>query len=224
MQGITGLLEADLLAGRTGSGSPLPLYLAVLMPILFGLATIVRHFVYGKTQVGGGHKSGPGVDMSSLAGGPGAYAPGPVASGISCPRCGAMAGGGAATCSGCGSRLPEPEEPLARAPALRPGPDAGGGYAASCPFCGTMLAAGVRVCPGCNWRLHEAAGAPPEGSVRIGVVRHDIIVGGNLAFKKDEWVRIEGERPDPVRPEFRYIALSRPLGRRFLLSDGDLAT
>lgn len=60
--------------------------------------------------------------------------------------------------------------------------------------------------------------------MRIGVVRHDIMAGGHRAFKKDEWVRIEGESPDPARPEFRYIVLSGALGRRFLLSDGDLAT
>jgi hypothetical protein len=48
-------------------------------------------------------------------------------------------------------------------------------------------------------------------------------VDGALPFKKDEWVKIEGESPDPARPEYKYVVLSQALNKRFLLSEKELS-
>lgn len=59
-------------------------------------------------------------------------------------------------------------------------------------------------------------GAPP------GVIQHDIVIGGQVAFKEGERVYVEAESPDPSRPEYRYVVLSRTLNQKFRLSDLDV--
>ena len=53
-------------------------------------------------------------------------------------------------------------------------------------------------------------------------MQRDIIIDGTLAFRRGERVRIEGESPDPDRPEYRFVVYSTVLGRRFRLSDLDV--
>jgi ribosomal protein L40E len=147
----------------------------------------------------------------------------PIISGSICPRCGVTAGAGAITCPSCGSSLPVVNDTANQAQPPVGAAQNQAGSDTKCPFCGLMLAAGVSICPQCNWRLRRATDAPAEASPRIGIVRNDLMVGGALAFKKDEWVKIEGESPDPDRPEYKYVVLSKALDKRFRLSDADLS-
>jgi hypothetical protein len=66
----------------------------------------------------------------------------------------------------------------------------------------------------------ENAGAPE--AIRAGRIKRDIVIGGQLAFLSGEQVRIEGESPDPERPQYKYVVLSAALNKRFRLSDNDL--
>jgi uncharacterized OB-fold protein len=143
--------------------------------------------------------------------------------GNSCPHCGAVAGADAIICPRCGSPLPAIEEKALLAQSQTGVVPAQSGEARKCPSCGTMVAATVQACPDCNWCLHTPEASSAENRPHIGIIRRDIMVGGLLAFKKDEWVNIESESPDPERPECKYVVLSRALNRRFLLSDTDLS-
>lgn len=74
------------------------------------------------------------------------------------------------------------------------------------------------------------AGSVPAGSSRadlpgevvVGIIQHDIVIGGDIAFRNGERVRIEGESPDADRPEYRFVVYSTALGKRFRLSDLDV--
>lgn len=69
----------------------------------------------------------------------------------------------------------------------------------------------------------EVPAAPAEsGQEIIGVVQHDIIIGGVVAFKEGTRVHIEAESPDPERPEYKYVVTSQALNTRFRLSDLDI--
>jgi RNA polymerase subunit RPABC4/transcription elongation factor Spt4 len=126
-----------------------------------------------------------------------------------CPSCGIMVAGGVDTCPQCNWRLRKPAAASTESQPLK------------CPSCGIMVASGVDTCPQCNWRLNKPAAAASQP--HIGIVRRDVIIGGAVAFKKDEWVNIEYESPDPERPEFKYVVRSRNLDKRFRLSDRDLS-
>lgn len=72
-------------------------------------------------------------------------------------------------------------------------------------------------------QLAEAMTARSDDPAKgMAVIQHDIVIGGALAFKEGEMVRVEGENPDPQRPEYKHIVLSAPLNKRFRLSDRDL--
>ena len=49
-----------------------------------------------------------------------------------------------------------------------------------------------------------------------------MVIGGVVAFKQGERVQVEAESPDPQRPEYRFVVLSRTLNKKFRLSDLDL--
>jgi hypothetical protein len=67
--------------------------------------------------------------------------------------------------------------------------------------------------------------APVEdASARVGIIQHDIVIGGVLAFTNGERVRIEDESPDPARPDYKYVVTSSALERKFRLSDLDIFT
>jgi len=55
------------------------------------------------------------------------------------------------------------------------------------------------------------------------VVSRDVDIGGEFAFASGEQVVVEKIDPNVSRPEYRYVVLSRALGRRFQLSDGDIS-
>lgn len=50
----------------------------------------------------------------------------------------------------------------------------------------------------------------------------DVLVDGVVAFKRGEEVLVEDDSPNPQMPQYRYVVLSRKLGRRFQLRDADL--
>ncbi|MHB8893691.1 MAG: zinc ribbon domain-containing protein [Candidatus Geothermincolia bacterium] len=69
----------------------------------------------------------------------------------------------------------------------------------------------------------QVPAAPAESSTQtIGVVQHDIVIGGAVAFREGEHVRIEAESPDPERPEYKYVVTSQALNSKFRLSDLDI--
>lgn len=75
----------------------------------------------------------------------------------------------------------------------------------------------------------SAAAVPHDQPVtapgaRIGVIQHDIVTGGAVAFKQEERVQIEGESPDPERPDYKYVVTSATLNKKFRLSDMDIFT
>lgn len=63
-----------------------------------------------------------------------------------------------------------------------------------------------------------------DPTARMGVIQHDIVIGGALAFTNGERVRIEGESPDPARPDYKFVVTSSALGKKFRLSDLDIFT
>jgi len=70
----------------------------------------------------------------------------------------------------------------------------------------------------------NAPGAAPRATAgsRVGVVQHDVIISGVVAFHTGEMVQVEGESPDPQRPEYRYVVESQALGKKFRLSSADV--
>lgn len=54
------------------------------------------------------------------------------------------------------------------------------------------------------------------------VIIRDIVINGNVAFKKGEAVLVETISPNPQRPDYKYVVLSKSLNKRFQLSDDDL--
>lgn len=132
-------------------------------------------------------------------------------SSLKCPSCGAAVVATAQNCPECNWRLHKTADTSGHIQPIE------------CPSCGTMVAADVQNCPECSWRLHKSAGLSEEPRPHIGIVRRDVMIGGVLAFNKDEWVNIESESPDPERPEFKYIVRSKTLDKRFRLSDNDLS-
>ena len=80
----------------------------------------------------------------------------------------------------------------------------------------------------------QQAGAPttvvPQGQpvtapgARIGVIQHEIVIGGAVAFKQGDRLQIEGESPDPDRPDYKYVVTSPTLNKKFRLSDMDIFT
>ncbi len=54
-------------------------------------------------------------------------------------------------------------------------------------------------------------------------VRKQIRVGGQVAFEQGEEVYVESVSPHPQKPQYKYLVSSRTLGKKFLLSDADMA-
>jgi hypothetical protein len=65
---------------------------------------------------------------------------------------------------------------------------------------------------------------PVSASERVwaGRIKRDIVIDGRVAFLQGEQVRIEGESPDPERPQYRYVVLSAAINKRFRLCDNDV--
>lgn len=55
------------------------------------------------------------------------------------------------------------------------------------------------------------------------IITRDVVIGDQIAFKKGEKLTIYRIEPDPQRPQYKYVVLSRYLQKRFRLSDGELS-
>lgn len=64
-----------------------------------------------------------------------------------------------------------------------------------------------------------AVAGPPES----GVISRDVEIGGRLAFHRGDRVIIEAVSPDPQRPRYKYVVASETIGKKFRLSDDDIA-
>jgi hypothetical protein len=110
-----------------------------------------------------------------------------------------------------------------------------------CPRCGLNLHPSIEECPACGQNPHapvppqqpyqaQAAqhltnvpAAPQESApVMVGVIQHDIVIGGAVAFRAGERVQIEEESPDPERPDYKYVVTSQAMQKKYRLSDMDL--
>lgn len=116
----------------------------------------------------------------------------------------------------------------------------------SCPRCKKRLAearpGNHRTCE-CGWsdkenlhpdrpaieiKPHRVAngsnGASADGNerARIAYVLKNIMIQGLVAFREGDYVKVEGENPDPERPDYKYLVTSPVLKERFLLSDADI--
>ena len=54
-------------------------------------------------------------------------------------------------------------------------------------------------------------------------IRRNIVINNQTVFESGEQVFVEGISPDPNRPEYRYVVLSKTLNKRFRLSDNDVS-
>jgi hypothetical protein len=145
---------------------------------------------------------------------------------INCPNCNLELAPTIEKCPGCGTDLTRraamvqpgsssvpaapaeggPQAPMAQAPSSSvPAAPAEGGPQAQAAAPGPQVPA-----------------APADPDIRLGVVQRDVVIGGVVAFKQGERVVVEAESPDPQRPEYRYVVLSRSLNKKFRLSDLDL--
>jgi hypothetical protein len=53
-------------------------------------------------------------------------------------------------------------------------------------------------------------------------ITRNVVINGQVAFAEGETVDIETVSPDPNRPEYKYVVLSKSLNQRFRLSDQDI--
>lgn len=54
------------------------------------------------------------------------------------------------------------------------------------------------------------------------VIKHDVIVGGELAFKAGETVVLEKIEPNAQRPEYQFVVFSNSMQKMFQLSGNDV--
>lgn len=89
-----------------------------------------------------------------------------------------------------------------------------------CPCCAEMIKAEAVRCRFCGADLLESV---PRVGTGVATITHDIKIGDQLAFTKGEQIEIESINPDPNRPEYRNVVLSKGLNKRFRLSDRDIS-
>lgn len=98
-----------------------------------------------------------------------------------------------------------------------------------CPSCGMLNAAEAAICSTCGGMIAGSGAIPGEPSVKpaasqkVGTIRRDVLIGGEIAFSLGETVFILGERRDPNKPEYKYAVKSQSLNRAFLLSDKEVS-
>jgi hypothetical protein len=145
---------------------------------------------------------------------------------IQCPRCGLNLHPSIEACPACGQnpRVPcQPQQPVPGSPANQFGQPAAPmaqnmANVPAAPSEETQYAQ-----PGMQQQQPMMPGAPLEtAAVVIGVVQHDIVVGGAVAFRQGERLQVELESPDPERPDYKYVVTSQALQKKFRLSDMDL--
>lgn len=92
----------------------------------------------------------------------------------------------------------------------------------ACVMCGSPLAGSLAAGMAAGPAAESPAPPPAAPPKTMGIIARDINIEGRQAFSQGEMVDIEGVNPDPRRPDFKYVVLSRTLNKRFLLSDKDV--
>jgi len=128
-----------------------------------------------------------------------------------CPLCNTAALTGKHRCPSCGRNLAGVQFEDGKQV------DAGKPF---CPMCHVELEAGVLSCAACGWK-YETQDDAPAG--KLGYIMRDIVIGGVIAFKEGDYVKLEAESPDPQRPQYKYVVESKSLARKFRLSDDDIS-
>ena len=149
---------------------------------------------------------------------------------VKCPHCGIDLAPKITTCPACGCSI---NAAALGAPPVRgaqdfsvpaaPGED-GGQTAAGAPA-GFQQPAASPPPPAQQAQAGAYANVPPapmDANARIGVIQHDVVIGGTVAFKAGERVEVEAESADPQRPEYKYVVKSNTLNKKFRLSDMDV--
>lgn len=98
-----------------------------------------------------------------------------------------------------------------------------------CKNCGAYNNIKATNCRQCGAPLGAAAASPDEPKqaagrtpVAHGVLKDDVAIEGQVAFKKGEVVDIELVSADPARPEYQYVVRSRSLDKQYRLSENEL--
>ncbi|MBU4176023.1 MAG: zinc ribbon domain-containing protein [Actinobacteria bacterium] len=89
-----------------------------------------------------------------------------------------------------------------------------------CPNCGGDVQSIDSICRHCGSDLDLL----PAGDKASGVIKREIVINGVVVFHERELVQVESVKPDPDRPEFKYVVRSNTVDRRFRLSDDDIMT
>lgn len=89
-----------------------------------------------------------------------------------------------------------------------------------CPNCGGDVQSIDSICSHCGSDLDLL----PAADKASGVIKREIVVDGVVVFHERELVQVESIKPDPDRPQFRYLVHSNAVDRQFRLSDDDLMT
>lgn len=214
---------------RYHTQSQMPLTWSLLIVGGFALVTIVVFCVFwfvvpgGRDQVKGFVRQGRFFSGPRFGGqsdtymGAAALEPLSKPKGLNdCPQCGDPVGPGVTKCPHCGWNLHARQaDPAAATQGFIP--------VAVAPIAGSVEVAKAPVNTSAA-DLTVPAAPVEDASARVGIIQHDIVIGGVLAFTNGERVRIEDESPDPARPDYKYVVTSSALDRKFRLSDLDIFT
>lgn len=88
----------------------------------------------------------------------------------------------------------------------------------TCEQCGQVMADDMTRCPSCGWVAHPQSAQPV-----LGYIKQDVTRDGVVLFQEGDMVRIEGESPDPARPEYKYLATNTELDATVLLSEQEVS-
>jgi len=136
---------------------------------------------------------------------------------INCPNCNLELAPTVKKCPGCGLDLTR-HAPGAAADAAAPVSQPGSSPVPAPPAKGPQPSPQAAAAP----PVPQMPVAPADPGVELGVIQRDVVIDGVVAFKQGERVEVEAESPDPERPEYRYVVLSKTLNKKFRLSDLDL--
>lgn len=90
-----------------------------------------------------------------------------------------------------------------------------------CAYCLSDIPARAKRCKYCGADL-DAKGTTNISEGDEVIIRRDVTIENQLAFKQGEKVKVEHVDPETERPENKYVVFSETLGERFRLSKWDI--